>query len=66
MSFETGMYPGGVAALEASKRLERSRRAALSRALAEKRRSFAAQMALSLAEALSQDATAPSDSRAGA
>ena len=42
-------------ALEAAGRLERRRRAALDRALGTKRRQRAAQMALSLAEILSED-----------
>lgn len=52
MSSEAGKDPGVVAALEASRRLERSRRAALNQALLEKRRHCAAQVALSLAEVL--------------
>jgi hypothetical protein len=47
--------PGAVAALEASRRLERSRRAALNLALTERRRHAAAKVALSLAEILSEE-----------
>jgi hypothetical protein len=61
MISEVGIDPGTIAALEASKRIEHTRRAALNRALAEKRRCFAAQVALSLAEILSDDATGPMD-----
>lgn len=52
---EEGEDPGNVAATDASKRLEWSRREALNRALAERRRNSVAQVALSLAEILSDD-----------
>ena len=55
MSSQAGEDPGLVAALEAARRLERSRRAALNRTLVAKRRYFAAQVALSLAEILCDD-----------
>ncbi len=45
--------PGAVAARDASRRLERSRRAALEQALAARRRCYAARAAMSLADVLS-------------
>jgi len=61
MVSEAGVDPGTIAALEASQRLQHTRRAALNLALAEKRRCFAAQVALSLAEILSDDTTGAVD-----
>ena len=55
MSAQTGKDSEMLAALEASRRLERSRRAALNRLLAEQRRHAAAKAALRLAEARLDD-----------
>jgi hypothetical protein len=65
MSCQAGADSGSVVALEASRRIERSRRAALNEALAEKRRRFAAQVALSLAEVLCEGEV-PDEARVGA
>jgi hypothetical protein len=66
MDSEATGDPGAVAALEASRRLERSRRAALNLALAERRRHAAARVALSLAEILSEESDATWDLEARA
>lgn len=65
MNTEAGMCfgagYGADAASDASRRLERSRRAALSRSLAERRHALAAQVAVSLAELLSDSAAEAPD-----
>jgi hypothetical protein len=64
MDSEAGIDPGTVVAIEASRRLERRRRAALSQRVEEKRYHAAAELARSLLGTRSEDAEAGPDAGA--